>query len=139
MKFSSGHGYAHPKSKKIIQRKASVKIFKKFPKTVQVAEKRKSQRQHHPRYTTQTHTHTHTNTDTYTHHTHKEVKQNKKRTCIYFPSIKIYQSLKVPLRFLKSSHLDKNQRNATKTYQPLNRQQQFLQLLCNVLYIVSSY
>ena len=47
MKFSSGHRYAHPKSKKMFQRKAWVK----FKKTIHIAEKRKSEHYHHPRYT----------------------------------------------------------------------------------------
>ena len=47
MKFSSGHRYAHPKSKKMFQRKAWVKL----KKTIHIAEKRKSEHYHHPRYT----------------------------------------------------------------------------------------
>ena len=40
---------------------------------------------------TPTHPHPHPHTHT---HTEKEIRQNKKRTCIYFRSIKIYYSFK---------------------------------------------
>ena len=133
MKFSSGHGYAHPKSKEIIQRKAWVKILKNSLKQYRQLKKGNLNASTIPD-TPHKHIHIHTHTP----HTQRS-KTKQKKNMHYFPSIKIYQSLKVPSRFLKSSHLDNNQRNATKTYQPLNRQQQFLQLLCNVLYIVSSY
>ena len=74
MKFSSGHRYAHPKSKKMFQRKAWVK----FKKTIHIAEKRKSEHYHQPQVQagrqadrqtdlhTQTYTHTHTHTHTHT-------------------------------------------------------------------------
>ena len=39
MKFSSGHGHAHPKSRLV--RKAWVKIKKKFPKTVHLVDKKR--------------------------------------------------------------------------------------------------
>ena len=69
MKFSSGHRYAHPKSKKMFQRKAWVK----FKKTIHIAEKRKSEHYHHPRYTD---------------------RQTDRQTDIYSRSMKIYWSFK---------------------------------------------
>ena len=71
MKFSSGHGYAHLKSKKNVSEESLGKNFKKFPNTIHIAKKRKSEQQHH------THTQTHTHTHTHTHTQRNKTKQKK--------------------------------------------------------------
>ena len=63
-----------------------VKNLKKFPTTIHSWKKEIWTLE-----LLQVHTHTHTHTHT---HMKKEIRQNKKRTCIYFQSIKIYYSFK---------------------------------------------